>query len=144
MLAFQADTSFIINKPLTIVTAATIRSSVAGSPMKKIPAAKAPTAPMPVQMVYAVPSGKFFIENESSAKLAMTVMNVITVGTNRVNPSDCFIENAHTTSNRPATIKLTQAMSHSQITGKQIVRARENQRTNLIKKTPASTGVKTG
>lgn len=126
MLAFQADTNFIINSPLTINTAATIRNSVAGSSMKKIPAENAPTAPMPVQMVYAVPSGKFFIENESSAKLAITVMNVITVGTNRVNPSDCFIEKAQTTSNRPAMIKLTQAMSNSQTTGKQIVRAREN------------------
>lgn len=121
MLAFQADTSFIINKPLTIKTAATIRSSVAGSPMKKIPAANAPTAPMPVQMVYAVPNGKLFIENDNNAKLAITVTNVMTVGTNRVNPSDCFIEKAQTTSNSPATIKLTQAISNSQATNRQFV-----------------------
>lgn len=127
MLAFQADTSFIINNPLTINTAATIRNSVAGSPMKKIPATKAPTAPIPVQMVYAVPSGKLFIEKDKSAKLAITVTNVMTVGTNRVNPSDCFIEKAHTTSNSPAMIKLTQAMSNSQtIKNAKTVRARRN------------------
>lgn len=127
MLAFQADTNFIINSPLTINTAATIRNSVAGSPMKKIPAAKAPTAPIPVQMVYAVPSGKLFIEKDKSAKLATTVTNVMTVGTNRVNPSDCFIEKAHTTSNIPATIKLTQAMSNSQsIKNTKTVCARRN------------------
>ena len=121
MLAAQADTNFIINKPLTIKVAATTRSRLAGSSRKNIPAANAPTAPIPVQIVYAVPSGKLFIENESSAKLAITVINVITVGTNRVKPSDCFIKNAQIPSSIPAMIKLTQATSLSQNASEQTI-----------------------
>lgn len=65
------DASFIIIRPATITTAANMRIGVAGSPRKYRPATNEPTAPIPVQMVYAVPSGNERIAAESKAKLAI-------------------------------------------------------------------------
>ena len=42
---------FIITSPVTISAAAPTRMALAGSPSTSMPSKKAPTAPMPVQMV---------------------------------------------------------------------------------------------
>ena len=55
------------------------------------------------------------MEKERSAKLASIVTTVIADGTMRVNPADCFMKKAQTTSNRPATIKATHAIRLSTV-----------------------------
>ncbi|MNN77305.1 hypothetical protein D3C81_1937580 [compost metagenome] len=67
-----------------------------------MPIRNAPTAPMPVQMVYAVPSGSVRIARASNQKLAIMPTRVMMLGTSRVKPWDCFIANAQTISSKPA------------------------------------------
>lgn len=86
------DDSFINTRPLMISTAAATRIKLTCSPKKMIPAKKAPTAPMPVQTVYAVPSGSDRIEYDRRAKLMIMVTRVTSDGANRVKPSDNFME----------------------------------------------------
>lgn len=50
-LRISQDASFIIIRPATITTAASMLIGVAGSPRKYRPATNEPTAPFPVQMV---------------------------------------------------------------------------------------------
>src|SRR5688500_9796520 len=57
-----------------------------------------PTAPIPVQTAYDVPSGIDRIATASRTKLASIVTIVQTLGQSFVNPSDCFIPAAQTTS----------------------------------------------
>jgi hypothetical protein len=78
-----------------------------------IPTMNAPTAPMPVQMVYAVPSGKERIDAARRTKLRTIVTTVTTEGHRRVKPSDCFIEKAQTTSNKPAAMSMIHATAGS-------------------------------
>jgi hypothetical protein len=49
------------------------------------------------------------MDQERSPKLTSIVAKVTTVGQRRVKPSDCFIEKAQTTSNRPAMMRISQA-----------------------------------
>jgi len=85
------DASFIIIRPTTITTAASMRIGVAGSPRKYRPATNEPTAPIPVHIVYAVPNGNERIAAESKAKLAIIPTRVTTEYNGRVNPSESFI-----------------------------------------------------
>lgn len=50
-LRISQDASFIIIRPATITTAASMLIGVAGSPRKYRPGTNEPTAPFPVQMV---------------------------------------------------------------------------------------------
>jgi hypothetical protein len=83
------------------------------SPRTMIPTMNAPTAPMPVQMVYAVPSGKERIDAARRTKLKTIVTTVTTEGHSRVNPSDCFIEKAQTISSKPAAMSMIHATADS-------------------------------
>jgi hypothetical protein len=65
--------------PPTIAMMHAIRAAVAGSLKNTIPSTAAPTAPIPVQTAYAVPSGSDFIANPSSQKLNQAAMNVMPV-----------------------------------------------------------------
>lgn len=47
--------------PATIKPRLSKRAGEADSPNRRIPVIAAPTAPMPVQMAYAVPTGSVFI-----------------------------------------------------------------------------------
>lgn len=73
-----------------------------GSAKKITPTKKAPTAPMPVQIVYAVPRGIDRMAIASKPKLATIATSVTRDGTKRVKPCDCFIVKAHTISRNPA------------------------------------------
>ena len=103
--------------PVTMNAAAAKRMGVAASPRTAMPTRNAPTAPMPVQTVYAVPSGSVFIEIESSAKLAIISTIVKIDGVKMVKPSDRFIEYAQAISRSPAKVKKIQAIATPQITG---------------------------
>ncbi len=102
-----------------ISTAAAPRPIVSGSPRTATPAAKAPTAPMPVHTVYAVPSGGDFIEIDSSPKLASIVNSVTTDAPGRVKPAESFIVKAQTISSMarsqsedPARIAVADTMAY--------------------------------
>ena len=101
--------SFMSARPLTIRIAASTRNGLAVSPRTATPTTKAPTAPMPVHTVYAVPSGSDRIDQASSPKLSSIEINMMVVGQGRVNPSDCFMAKAQTTSNRPAIRSISQS-----------------------------------
>jgi hypothetical protein len=101
--------SFMSARPLTIRIAASTRNGLAVSPRTATPTTKAPTAPMPVHTAYAVPSGSDRIDQASSPKLSSIEINMMVVGQGRVNPSDCFMAKAQTTSNRPAIRSISQS-----------------------------------
>lgn len=84
--------SLININPEIIRVAAVNLNAFAASPIKKIPIKKAPTAPIPVQIIYAVPKGILFIEIDKSIKLATIVRIVRIEGTIFVKPKDCFIK----------------------------------------------------
>ncbi len=107
------EDSFISKRPDTISTAATMRMVFTGSPKKMRPTRKAPTAPIPVQIVYAVPNERVFIDMDKRTKLAIIVTIVMMLGKILVKPRDCFMEKAQTTSNRPAKTKRTHAIQPS-------------------------------
>ena len=90
--------------------AAAMRAGVTASPSNVMPYAKAPTAPMPVQIMYALPSGSERIDHDSSPKLTTMAPTVTTLGHSRVKTCDCFMAAAQTTSSNPAMIKTNQAM----------------------------------
>ena len=112
------DESFINTSPEIIKMAASIRIAVAGSPNIKIPTRKEPIAPIPVQIVYAVPKGKVRIAYANKAKLKIIKTRVIILGPIRVKPSDSFMEYAHTISKIPAKISTIQAMTTSKFKSK--------------------------
>lgn len=103
------DDSFIKSSPLIINSAESTLAKVKDSPKKITPTVNAPTAPIPVHTVYAVPRGNVFIEIESKIKLVTTVIIVITENPSFVKPSESFIVNAQPTSSRPATNRIIQA-----------------------------------
>jgi hypothetical protein len=100
----------MIAMPARIKVTATSRAGDAGSPSTKTPMQNAPTAPMPVQTAYAVPSGSDRIASESRAKLEIITRIVITLGTSREKPADFFIEYAQTISSNPAKKRQIHAM----------------------------------
>lgn len=73
-------------------SAAVTLSAFAASPRKRTPIKKAPTAPIPVQMIYAVPKGMLLMEIDKSVKLATMARIVRIEGMSFVNPKDCFIQ----------------------------------------------------
>ena len=78
--------AFISTIPERISIAAMMRVAFTGSPSAVMPTRNAPTAPMPVQTVYAVPSGSVRIEYESKAKLAIIAVSVMMDAAGRVKP----------------------------------------------------------
>lgn len=101
----QLAVTFINTTPNMIEAAAKIRRSPIGSCKKNIPIRNAPIAPIPTQIVYAVPRGKVLIAAANRPKLKIMKTIVIILGVSFVKPSDIFIENAQTISNIPAKIK---------------------------------------
>jgi hypothetical protein len=77
-LAGYAVDSLISTIPATINAAATSRDAFADSPRTTTPSTNAPTAPIPVHTVYAVPSGKVLIDIDNKAKLATIATSVTT------------------------------------------------------------------
>ena len=63
-------------RPETMSTAAATRNRFIGSLRTTMPTRNAPRAPMPVHIVYAVPSGSVFMETDSSPKLAIIATTV--------------------------------------------------------------------
>lgn len=61
-----------------------------------------PTMPMPVQMAYAVPSGRFFKASAKNIMLKTKPMMVMAVGPVFEKPSEAFMAVAHVTSDAPA------------------------------------------
>src|SRR4051794_27655022 len=78
-----------------------------------MPITNAPVAPMPVHIVYAVPSGRVRIDQDRSTILMIIAAKVMTLGQRRVKPSDCFIAKAQTISQRPAMTRMNQATTAS-------------------------------
>lgn len=75
------------------------------SPKIRKPTNIDPNAPIPVQMGYAMLSGKVFVALASSTKLIIMPIIVKIVKLSFVKPWLNFIIEAQTTSNNPATIK---------------------------------------
>jgi hypothetical protein len=92
-----------------------IRATVAGSLKKTMPKTAAPTAPIPVQTAYAVPSGRDFIATPSSQKLSQAATNVTPVYRCLVNPSEAFMLLDQTISSRPAISSIAQAVDAAEI-----------------------------
>jgi hypothetical protein len=90
-MAQSALLSFIITSPAMMSVAAMMRAPVACSPRIVTPTRNAPSAPMPVQIGYAVPRGIVRIASASKLTLPNMALIVMTVGHRRVKPSDCFI-----------------------------------------------------
>jgi hypothetical protein len=65
---------FISIKPLIISTPEIILNVFTGSPRKNTPNKNAPTAPIPVQIAYAVPNERLLIEIDKSIKLNIMAM----------------------------------------------------------------------
>jgi len=92
-----------------------IRATVAGSLKKTMPKTAAPTAPIPVQTAYAVPSGRDFIASPSSQKLSQAATNVTPVYRCLVKPSEAFMLLDQTISSKPATSRIAQAVEAVEI-----------------------------
>ena len=84
------------------------RPILADSPNKITPAIAVPTAPIPTQTAYAVPTGKDFIAIASNQILVMIAKIVPTVGQSLENPLVYFKPTAQTTSNMPAMTRVIQ------------------------------------
>jgi hypothetical protein len=78
------------------------------SPKSIIPKIAVPTAPMPVHIGYAVPSGSVLTETESKYILNTRATIVNALGQNFVNPSEYFKPTAQAISNKPAMSKMIQ------------------------------------
>src|SRR5690606_19008183 len=98
--------------PATITRRHRILAGVAGSPRATMPTMDAPAAPMPVQTAYAVPTGTVFMACAGSAKLAVSVTSVTTLGTTFVQPSVNLRPTAQTISRTPAITSSVHAMAH--------------------------------
>jgi hypothetical protein len=102
------DVSFSPMIP-TMINATEIRRRTAvDSPKSTIPATTPPTAPIPVQMAYAVPIGIVRIEIERNHILNIIDMIHPTTGSGLRNPSEYFNATAHKTSKHPANPKKIQ------------------------------------
>jgi hypothetical protein len=77
---------------------------------KIIPRIAVPTAPMPVQTAYAVPTGRDLTEKERSPILVIIAEIVKTDGQSLVKPLEYFTPIAHATSKRPAINRIIQAI----------------------------------
>jgi hypothetical protein len=88
--------------PTRINATHTSRGHVAGSPNSTMPSATAPTAPIPVQIAYAVPIGSVFTAIASSTMLTAIAASVPALGQSRLKPSVYLRPMAHTISNSPA------------------------------------------
>jgi hypothetical protein len=74
-----------------------------------MPKVAVPTAPMPVQAAYAVPTGSAFSDSPRSTKLAQAAAIVTAVKCHLLKPSEAFIVSAQTISSRPATSRIHHA-----------------------------------
>ena len=95
--------------PHTMSTMQPTRATVSDSPKKTMPKMAAPTAPMPVQTAYAVPTGSCRSANPSSQKLRPAAMSVIVVNKCLVKPCEAFMLMAQTISSRPAATRSSHA-----------------------------------
>lgn len=84
-------------------------AKVAGSWKIAMPRMAVPTAPMPVQAAYAVPTGSAFNEIPNRMKLDQAAAIVRAVKCHRVKPSDAFMLMAQMISRMPAANKINHA-----------------------------------
>lgn len=73
-----------------------------GSLNNSIPKTTVPSVPIPVQIAYAVPSGRLFKAKDRKPKLIIIPIIVNMLGINRVNPEEYFSPIAQSTSKHPA------------------------------------------
>lgn len=78
-----------------------------------MPIIAVPTAPIPVQIAYAVPMGIARKANAKHTILTLNAATVPTLGHSRVNPSEYQSPTTQTTSNPPATNKYTHPITPS-------------------------------
>ena len=88
-----------------------MRATSRGSLKKIIPKTTVPTAPMPVQTAYAVPSGMVLRAWERKKKLTIIAATVPRLGQNRVKPLVALSPTAQTISNTPARKRSSQAFN---------------------------------
>lgn len=91
--------------PTTMKPAAVTHMSESDSPNITTPAANAPTAPIPVQTTYAVPSGSVLMASARSATEPIIASTVIRDGISSVKPFEAFMATAQSVSRMPAAIK---------------------------------------
>lgn len=96
--------------PMTIIVMKMIRRTSWDSLNKSMPRITVPTAPIPVHVVYAVPTGSVFSAFDRKKKLAVIAIAVHILGQNLVNPSVYFMPIAHTVSKRPAIKRYIQSI----------------------------------
>ncbi len=89
------------------------RKTSLDSANSSIPSKATPTAPMPVQTAYAVPTGMVFIAIESNHRLTPMEIAVKMLGTSLLKPSVYFRPIAQPISNNPAIPRYTHAISNS-------------------------------
>ena len=99
--------------PATISARLAMRARLDDSPSSRIPVMAAPTAPMPVQTAYAVPTGSDRIAQDNNTILTIIAVTVMTLGVRRVKPWVYLRPIAHTTSSRPAMKRMIQDSSGS-------------------------------
>ena len=84
----------------------------ADSPNMTMPATNPPTAPTPVHTAYAVPIGIDFMATARSHTLAAIPPTNTASAVMFLNPFDILSATAQMTSNNPATINISQFMTH--------------------------------
>src|SRR3546814_2331091 len=84
----DGETAFNPTTPATISAMHPSRAGEALSANTRIPTVATPTAPMPVQIAYAVPTGIVRNAWVSSHRLTAAAAAVATLGHSRVKPSD--------------------------------------------------------
>jgi hypothetical protein len=75
-----------------------------------LPPITVPTAPIPTQTLYAVPTGMWRIAILKSHMLATMAITVRVVGRGRVNPTVYFKPTAQATSKMPAMLRINHGM----------------------------------
>ena len=96
--------------PTTIKKIKNILMNSFDSPKRIIPSIAVPTAPIPVQIAYAVPIGIDLTAADKKKKLKTIPVTVITLGQSLVNPFVYFNPTAQPISKIPAMKRCIQAM----------------------------------
>ena len=99
--------------PATMRVAEARRRADADSPNAAIPTTPPPIAPFPVHTAYAVPIGIVFMAMARSHTLKAIPMAHTTSASGFLKPFDILSAVAQTTSNKPATISITQFIKSS-------------------------------
>lgn len=94
--------------PSTMSVMQAMRDAERGSPNIAMPKMATPTAPIPVQTAYPVPTGMVLSACANSAKLPTIATSVPTLGQNLVKPAVNFKPTAQAISSNPATINVSQ------------------------------------